>query len=163
MDKKDKVITAKDMDRTVKFGIIISGIIFLLIGIISGFFITYYALPSIHYDLTVQPGVYTFDIGPTAAGVFGQIYTPTNYTSTTTKVLEHGTIPVPNTQWEEVPANPEYYALDPNMVKAVPWEQANPKVIINTNCYQPVICPCAMNTTQPCMLACYEWINNTGC
>ena len=135
----------------------------LIVGVIIGIVLGYYALPHINYTITTQPGTYVFDIGPTAAGVFGQIYKPTNYTSATTKVLEQGSMPVPDTQWEEVPNNPEYYALDPNMVKAVPWEQTNPKIIINTNCYQPVICPCAKNTTQPCMLACYEWVNKTGC
>jgi len=51
----------------------------------------------------------------------------------------------------------ELYTLNPGL------NTTDPKLVINTECYKPTICPCAMNTDRPCMLACYEWVNNTGC
>jgi len=133
----------------------------LIVGVLIGIVLGYYALPHINYTITTQPGTYTFDIGPTAATIFGQIYKPTNYTSATTKVLDQGSMPVPDTNWEQVPNTYNdtiaLFELNPNL------NTTTPRLIINTNCYQSVICPCAMNTTQPCMVACYEWVNKTGC
>lgn len=39
----------------------------------------------------------------------------------------------------------------------------DPVLIINTECYAETTCPCAMNTTTPCMAMCFKWVNKTGC
>lgn len=72
----------------------------LMVGIIIGLVLGYYALPHINYTITTQPGTYVFDIGPTAASIFGEIYKPTNFTHATTKVVAQGSMPVPETSWQ---------------------------------------------------------------
>jgi hypothetical protein len=126
----------------------------LIVGVIIGIVFGYYALPHINYTITTQPGTYTFDIGPTAAGVFGEMYKPTNYTSITTKVVAQESIPVPNTNWQMSdgprvligengmpipnPRNPENKCCYP--IECYESIEIYANATCNRNCEYPIAC-----------------------
>ena len=105
-------------------------VIILCVGlsVISGIFFSHYASPQINYNLQLNGGNYTIDYGPNAAKFIDSMQPIKSKTDIK-----------------------DLYMLDPNL------QNESPNIVVNTECYREVACPCAINTTTPCMLMCFEW------
>lgn len=64
----------------------------LIVGMFIGILIGYFAMPHINYTVTIQPGDYTFDIGPTAAKLIGDSVPPETYSAPSEQTIDSGNI-----------------------------------------------------------------------
>jgi len=110
--------------------------------------------PTVVVNNYINPGDYSFDVGPRLAMYMDKI---TNQTIHTTEVDPYyNDTRYNNTiQFSNDSKNYQIIAYKPNI--------STMRITINLSCVEETPCDCAINTTTPCMMMCFKEKNNSGC